>query len=154
MKLKTVIISLVALTAVMALTVGCIEYYGMANGGGMFIDQNDHKVTFGFNAQTNDGETFKGQFQLVDHTTGQKIHISEMEVVGMGVDPEGYDYAGFGGFTNDGVPIVVFVTDYGEPGPDAGDHIAVWYGSVPGPGPVPEPTWYGELVKGNIQIHE
>ena len=155
MKLKTVIISLVALTAVMALTVGCIEeYYGMANGGGMFIDQNDHRVTFGFNAQTNDGETFKGQFQLVDHTTGEQIHISEMEVVGMGADEDGNDYAGFLGFTNDGVPIVVFVTDYGEPGPDAGDFIVVYYGIDNPSYPEDDPFKYGDLVKGNIQIRE
>ena len=151
MKLNTVIISLVILTVAMALTVGCVEeYMGIANGGGMFIDQDGHKVTFGFNAQTNDGETFKGQFQLVDHTTGEKIHISEMEVVGMGADEDGNDYAGFLGFTNDGVPIVVFVTDYGEPGPDAGDFIVVYYDDDMDD----EPSWSGNLVNGNIQIRE
>ena len=146
MKLKTVIISLVALTAAMALTVGCIDYSVMANGGGMFIDQNDHKVTFGFNAQGNDDATFKGQFQLVDHTTGQKIHVSEMVLV-YKIDGE----AQFIGITNDEVPVAVLVMDKGEPGPDAGDYIKVYYDYLPSD---TEPTWSGNLVKGNIQIRD
>ena len=140
MKLKTVLISLVILTAAMALTVGCI---GMANGGGMFIDQNGHKVTFGFNAKAIDEDTFKGKFNLVDHATGQKIHVSEMLAVGV-EDTE----AIFMGETNDGVPVVVHVIDNGEPGPDEGDYIAVYYEGL-------EPSsWYGNLVKGNIQIRD
>ena len=140
MKLKTVVISLVILTAAMALTVGCI---GMANGGGMFIDQNGHKVTFGFNAKAIDDETFKGKFNLVDHETGQKIHVSEMLEVGV-EDTE----AIFMGETNDGVPVVVHVIDNGEPGPDAGDYIEVYYESSP------VSYWYGYLVKGNIQTRD
>ncbi|MCD4841921.1 MAG: hypothetical protein K8R08_07975 [Methanosarcinales archaeon] len=145
MKLKTVIISLVALTAVMALTIGCIDS-GKANGGGMFIDQNEHKVTFGFNAQGDGCDTFKGQFQLVDHETGQKIHVSEMYRVDVDNDE-----AKFKGFTKDGVQVIVYVTDHGEPGPDAGDYIAVYYDISPQCEP---PTWDGNLVKGNIQIHK
>ena len=151
MKLKTVLISLVILTAAMALTVGCI---GMANGGGMFIDQNGHKVTFGFNAKANDDETFKGQFQLVDHETGQKIHVSEMLVL---VGP--YEYgevhvgpneAYFAGETNDGAIVGVHVIDNGEPGPDEDDYIAVYYDDDM----YDEPSWSGYLVKGNIQIRD
>ena len=151
MKLKTVVISLVILTAAMALTVGCI---GMANGGGMFIDQNGHKVTFGFNAKAIDDETFKGQFQLVDHETGQKIHVSEMLVL---VGPcefrgvhVGSNEAWFGGETNDGAIVGVHVIDNGEPGPDEGDYIAVYYNDDL----FNHPSWSGNLVKGNIQIHD
>ena len=141
MKLKTVVISLVIVTAAMALTVGSI---GLVNGGGMFIDQNDHKVTFGFNAQeTNDDGTLKGEFNLVDHATGQKIHVSEMLYVLVG-----NDLAFFNGVTKDGVLVVVFLTDYGEPGPDAGDYIEVYYGDLQ------QLSWSGNLVKGNIQIRD
>ena len=152
MKLKTVVISLVILTAAMALTVGCI---GMANGGGMFIDQNGHKVTFGFNAKAIDDETFKGQFQLVDHETGQKIHVSEMQGVFMGPYEFGDVHVGpneawFGGLDDDEVPVLVNVIDNGEPGPDEGDYIAVYYDDDM----YDEPSWSGYLVKGNIQIHK
>ncbi len=147
MKVKTVVISLVIITVAMALTVGSI---GLANGGGMFIDQNGHRVTFGFNAkanddETNDDETLKGKFQLKDHVTGQKIHVSEMQFICMGTD-----LAFFNGTTKDGVLVVVFLTDYGEPGPDAGDYIEVYYD----PNGPTETAWCGNLVKGNIQIRD
>jgi hypothetical protein len=140
MKLKTVIISLVILTAAIALTVGSL---GMTNGGGMFIDQDGHMVTFGFNVKTIDKETFQGEFELVDHGTGQKIHVSEMQGVLIGTN-----VAIFQGITEDGVTVVVFEADYDEPGPDAGDYIEVYYCDLQ------QLSWSGHLVKGNIQIRD
>ena len=66
-------------------------------------------------------------------------------------DLAGNDQAIFSGLTKDGVQVVVYVTDHGEPGPDAGDYIAVYYDISPQFEP---PTWDGNLVKGNIQIHK
>ena len=145
MKLKTVVISLLIITAAMALTVGSI---GMVNGGGMFIDKDSgHRVTFGFNVKANDDdtndETLKGKFQLKDHVTGQEIHVSEMQFVCVGTER-----AFFSGVTKDEVPVVVFITDYGEPGPDADDYIEVYYGDSQ------QLSWCGNLVKGNIQISD
>ena len=140
MKLKTVIISLLILTAAMALTVGSL---GMTNGGGMFIDQNGHKITFGFNAKVIDEETFQGEFQLVDHGTGQKIQVSEMLGVVIG-----NNVAFFHGVTKDGVTVVVFETDYGEPEPDAVDYIEVYYCDLQ------QLSWRGNLIMGNIQIRD
>lgn len=138
MKLKTVVISLVILTVAMDLTVGSL---GMVNGGGMFIDQNEHKITFGFNAKVIDEETFQGEFQLVDHGTGQKIHVSEIQDIIMGDN-----VAFFSGLTKDGV--IVVVCYYDKPGPDESDYIEVYYDDSP------QPYWYGNLVKGNIQIRD
>jgi hypothetical protein len=146
MKLNTVLISLLIVTAATALTVGSI---GMANGGGMFIDEiSGHRVTFGFNVKANDDEinddeTLKGKFQLKDHVTGQEIHVSEILEAYMGTD-----LAFFSGVTKDGVLVVVFISDFGEPGPDAGEYIKVYYGDSQ------ELSWCGNLVKGNIQIRD
>jgi hypothetical protein len=138
MKLKTAIISLVILTVEMDLTVGSL---GMVNGGGMFIDQNEHKITFGFNVKVIDEETFQGELQLVDHGTGQKIHVSEIQDIIMGDNA-----ALFSGVTKDGVNVVVCY--YDKPEPDDFDYIEVYYNSTQ------DPYWYGNLTKGNIQIRD
>lgn len=138
MKLKTAIISLVILTVAMDLTVGSL---GMVNGGGMFIDQNEHKITFGFNAKVIDEETLQGEFQLVDHGNGTKIHVSEIRDIDMG-----NNIAFFSGLTKDGV--IVVVCYYDRPGPDDSDYIEVYYDGSP------KRYWYGNLTKGNIQIRD
>ena len=149
-KLIKPIVCLVILLVVIALTTSCVD---KATGGGWFIDEDGHKCTFGFNAiGKGEGEdwTYTGQFQFKDYATGQKIHLKVMGLISFD-DTSVY----FGGYDKDGIPVVVFVEDLGEPGVDAGDCIAIWYNPDPetfNPD-IDPPDWYGTLGGGNIQAH-
>ena len=157
-KLIKPIVCLVILLVVIALTTGCLGNVDKATGGGWFIDETTgNKCTFGFNAQLKDNQgavenekIYTGQFQFKDYATGQKIHLKVMGLISFD-DTSAY----FGGYDKDGIPVVVFVEDLGEPGVDAGDCIAIWYNPDPetfNPD-IDPPDWYGTLGGGNIQAH-
>ena len=143
-KLTKPILFLAILLIAIALLAGC-----KATGGGWFIDEvTGNKCTFGFNARAKGDEpdyTFKGQFQFKDLVTGQKIHIDEMLRV-----QANESASAFQGFDKDGILVSVIVTDWGEPGADAGDHININYNYQGSPSIV----WYGYLEGGNIQTFE
>ena len=137
---------LAILLLAIALMTGCVD---KATGGGWFYDCDGDKCTFGFNAQRTEGNVYKGQFQFQDHGNRMKIHIDEMMFFSdLGI-------VWFGGTDKEGKGVVVAVTDMGEPGPGAGDSIAIWYDifdfSSP---PSLLPDWVGVIEGGNIQLHE
>ncbi len=149
---KLTIVGMIALLAVVVLAAGCVS---KATGGGWFISDSSStnpgdKVTFGFNVNVDKDGNAKGQMQLVDHETGQKVHIEEMNLIVPVPNEVPPDSAFFGGLDKDGVQVFVLVTDTGEPGPSKGDSIAVWYGTTPFLNP---PTWEGTIDGGNIQTH-
>jgi len=135
---------LALLVMAVGLLTGCCPEGGKVTGGGWFLDNGEDKVTFGFNAQgeydeDEEGYVFKGQFQAVNHGTGDKLHANEI----VGKDLDGI-YAKFKGVDKDGEVVTVRVWDLGEPGASVGDHIKIkcQYG-----------TWKGFLEGGNIKIH-
>ena len=172
-KLLKFAVCLALLVMVMVLFTGC-----KVTGGGWFIDGyygdngNDNgngsgsmsvrggneetKCTFGFNAQGTEIDKrwkFKGQFQFKEHKKGgMKIHIDDMVLL---LDFDSVVL--FGGTDKEGeVGVAVAVTDMGEPGPGAGDAIAIWYdldvSSLFDP-PSWVPDWGGVIQGGNIQVH-
>ena len=94
---------LLILISVLLLGIGCNKI----TGGGWFIDENTgNKITFGLNAQPLDeplivemnGETFeglyaKGQLQLIDHVTKERIHCTFVGTAN-GSDPTVSDFGG------------------------------------------------------------
>ena len=157
------IVCLVILLFVIALTTGCIGYVSKATGGGWFIDEEtQHKCTFGFNVNLKDNpgavqndKTFTGQFQFKDHGTGTKIHLDEITYIEPDDSMTVNNIAYFEGWDKGGNFVVVAVLDLGEPGPDAGDCIAIWYNPDPDTfdPDIDPPDWYGTLGGGNIQAH-
>ena len=142
------------LVAVLALVgVGCVEIgNNKATGGGWFINEVDgNKITFGFNAQATNGETAKGQFQLIDHDSGTKVHGT----FSVTIDDTATSLSLFTGTCSingdDGHSLYVLFYDAGEPGVNAGDGIAIGIDIDPD---VDDPTYYGVLSGGNIQIHK
>ena len=152
-KLIKPIVCLAILLVAIALLTGCLGNVDKATGGGWFIDKNTgNKCTFGFNANlkdnteaVNNDKIYIGQFQFKDHETGQKIHLEVMGLISLD-DTSAY----FGGYDKDGIPVVVFVEDLGEPGVDPGDYIEIYYDFDESVDP-PEPSWAGVLEGGNIQ---
>ena len=139
---------LAILLMVVVLFTGC-----KVTGGGWFLDvveEEETKCTFGLNAQGEWDEgvgwfVYKGQFQFNDHA-GTKIHVEVMQMTQFGDD-----YAEFSGVAKSGEAVIVWVEDHGEPGPDAGDYIAIWINGLPLFDP---PSYEGEILGGNIQVHE
>ncbi len=132
--------------------VGCIDIgNNKATGGGWFINEADgNRITFGFNAQATNGETAKGRFQLIDHDSGTKIHGT----ISITIDDTASALSYFAGTCtvngDQGHSLHVFLYDAGEPGVNAGDAIAIGIDIDP---EVDDPTYYGVLGGGNIQIH-
>ena len=131
---------LAMLVMVLALFTGCAD---KATGGGWFYEGcEDNKVTFGFNAQRVEECVYKGQFQAVNHGTGEKFHMNEIVFL----EPLSYVTVNFTGQDKDDNWVNVTVTDLGEPGASEGDSILILH-QVYG-------MWAGSLEGGNIQLHE
>lgn len=172
MKAKSVLVAL--LVAALALVgAGC-----KATGGGWFNDIDDGKVTFGFNAQSTDGETdaplppplpgwetmaAKGQFQMVVHGTKDSPTKTRMHGTFTGTwasnqPVEDWSYfCGMGSINGgDTKPFFIQFHDFGEPGPSKGDDIIIVIGTNdPNPSSwPPDISMYdGVLEGGNIKIH-
>ena len=139
---------LAILVMVVALFTGCI-LTGKVTGGGWFIDGQDNKCTFGFNAhgdcREGEGLIYKGQFQFNDHD-GCKIHAKVLSLLDFGDT-----YALFHGVDDKELDVYVYVEDMGQPGADPGDYIAIWYDADHWWDP---PTYEGELGGGNLKVHK
>lgn len=151
--MKPKYMAIVLLVAVLALLgTGCNK----VTGGGWFIDEaTDHKITFGFNAQPIDGVAddqgfikAKGQFQLVDHDTKEKMH-------GTFTATWATVSSGSSGATGtcsingqDDVEFYIAAADGGS-GLDAEDHITIFIYTEP-----EETVYAGSLKGGNIKVHE
>lgn len=126
---------------------------GKVIGGGYFMNEGtmnpDAKCTFGFNAQGDgdfcEGFEFKGQFQFNDHVDN-KIHLKVMELREILFVENALVFSGMDG----NVEVWVRVDDLGQPGPDNGDYIKIWYDKDPRWN---DPDWEGALEGGNIKIH-
>ena len=146
MKAKYILVSIL-IVALTFFGMGCVNIDAKVTGGGKFTDSGTgQKITFGLNAQASEDGTFKGQFQLIDHSTKPltRVHGTFEGVIFVGVwggectiNGEGpYDFA------------ASFI-DVGEPGanPGDGDVINIWIDD-------PNETFYsGNLEGGNIQVH-
>jgi len=134
---------LAMLVMVLALFTGCAD---KATGGGWFYDKAggevENKVTFGFNAQRVEECVYKGQFQAVNHGTGEKFHMNEI----IFAEPIGFVTVNFLGQDKNGDWVDVTVTDLGEPGASEGDWIVILHEAYG--------IWKGSLEGGNIQLHE
>ena len=160
MKIFKIALAIILMVGLLAGTMGCKK----TTGGGWFIDEfTGNKVTFGFNAQPV-GEPWidpygnwyrdaKGQFQLIDH--GAKIRIHGTFTTTWAEDGTNEtDFVSYDASVNGvgGYGVCVLLRDYGEPGPSAGDAIAIpWvrdsFGNV-----VYDAQGY--LGGGNIQVHK
>jgi len=158
MKAKLALI--VALVAVLALAgVGC-DTGAKVTGGGWFNDSmngvydsatdtwSGNRVNFGFNAQVDKNGEVKGQFQLIDHDANINLHgtFDHMDILGLwgGVCV----VKGIGSVNGEDVPFELSCIDAGEPGPSAGDMVAVWVYAD-------SPLFYsGYLEGGNVQVHK
>ena len=160
----------VLLVAVLAMVgAGC-----KTTGGGWFNDVDDGKVTFGFNAQSTDGDTdapppqpppgwetmaAKGQFQMVVHDTKTRMHGT---FTGTWVSSQTGGESYFGGTcsVNGEAPEPFFIQcrDLGEPGFSEGDQIIIVIGTDDPGAWVLDPSSYllysGTLGGGNIQVHK
>lgn len=142
--MKKLILLFFVLSVAALLMTGCLEV-DKVTGGGWFtkcICGEEVKVTFGFNAQDKGDGIYSGQFQLVEHRKdGLDFHVNDM----WGLWDNNINAVTFNGATKEDVPVCVTVWDEGEPGPDAGDMIAILYGLFP--------YYYGNIDGGNIQFH-
>jgi hypothetical protein len=146
MKSKMILIMASVLLVIVFAISGC----GTKATGGGFIRTaapcSEEKATFGFNAQlledVEEGEpNAKGQFQLVDHGTGEKFHGV---ITGMVVGLDNNYTVGFYGETKDGTPLQVIVTDLDQDGVvKDGDLIEIWIGDYHNE---------GQLQGGNINV--
>ncbi len=117
-------------------------------GGGWFIDDSsDNKITFGFDGKQTPEHPrnyiAKGQFQLVDHGTGDRIHgiIEEISTSGL-------KFKGSCSKNGQGDYILrVMLLDLGKPGVQPGDKIfvTIWESPIR--------SYTGELKGGNIKVH-
>ena len=131
---------LAMLVMVLALFTGCAD---KATGGGWFYEGcEENKVTFGFNARQVEECVYKGQFQAVNHGTGEKFHMGEIIIA----EQVWFDTIDFAGQDKGGSFVNVIVTDKGEPGASEGDWIAIFHEEYG--------LWEGSLEGGNIQLHE
>ena len=118
-------------------------------GGGWFIDDSSgNKITFGFDGkQTPEpprNYIAKGQFKLVDHGSGDRIHGIIEEILVGGLAFKGScSINGQGDYT-----FYVRFSDRGKPGAEPGDeiYVAIWESSMR--------FYEGELKGGNIKIHK
>lgn len=152
MKFKlTTVLALLLLVALMVVGVGCSK----ATGGGWFLDEEGDLVTFGFTAQPVDSDEVegtiaaKGQFQLVDHSTKPPTRIhGTFTATDAATDEWASVFEGTCSIDGEGGhALVVGFRDEGEPGPDAGDAIAVY---VDGDD---DPLYEAYLGGGNIRVH-
>ena len=141
---------MVLLLAVVLMT-GCY-IDDKVTGGGRFESTGTSttqglKCTFGFNAQGEgwlcDGVEYKGQFQFNDHD-GVKLHmaVAHLEDVSSTDHPNLYRIEGVD--KKSGEKIEVYIQDLGQPGPDEGDGITVYWDDL---------VWQGVLEGGNIVVH-
>lgn len=147
---KYMVVVMVLFGVVVLMTGCCID--DKVTGGGRFESTGDSsilglKCTFGFNAQGEgclcDGIDYKGQFQFNDHA-GVKLHmaVAHLEDVSSVQYPNVYKIEGVD--KKSGKEIVVYIQDLGQPGPDDGDGITVYWDNL---------VWQGVLEGGNIVIH-
>ena len=116
-------------------------------GGGWFIDDSGNKITFGFDGKQTPEPPLhkyiaKGQFQLVDHASGDRIHgiIEEIK-------PGSLAFTGSCSINGQGdYTFYVRFSDRGKPGVEPGDEIYVAIES-------PMRFYEGELKGGNIKVH-
>ena len=150
----------ILLVAVLALVgTGCGG--DKVTGGGKFTNEvfpnYGNKVTFGFNAQPLDEPALpgmvkaKGQFQLIDHTTGMNVHgtftgtyIVPSEGVSWfsgtcSIDGEGETY------------FEITAADDDKSGLGTGDGVYIMIGAFGDPNQV---IYAGYLEGGNIQVHK
>jgi hypothetical protein len=121
---------------------GCVNNY-KSTGGGFLEDCYGNKVTFGYNAQVNDG-AIKGQFQLVDHACGLVVHGTfddYTRVLGQYCLSGDLKVNG-----EDSGQFALWVDDNGEPGTSDLIFVKLW---IPGP----DKIYTGMLDGGNIQVH-
>jgi hypothetical protein len=140
--------------ALFALLAGCTA----VTGGGQFVadgsfdprTQGD-RVTFAFTARpTDDSGAARGQFTLVDHTSGVSIH-AELNVTGSGGNSNETAYYGQGaarvrgtGATYRDGSVVVYAVE-GDP-----DYVVVYlYDSANHP----VMGWSGDVQNGNVTLH-
>ena len=156
-------LAVILVVAVTLLVAGC-DYVSVApiktTGGGWFVDEDGHRVTFGFAAAPTADREARGQFQLIDHgnKTVDKLRMHGSFTVAFDEIPtqayEGNCTWFAGNCTvngTDGYEFAVKFCDEGEPGPSAGDHIELYVGADSGS----VAQWYyaATLEGGNIQIH-
>ena len=158
-KLTILLISLLLLSMLVVGT-GCNKM----TGGGWFIDEvSGSKITVGFNAQPLDEPSdldpdlsqAKGQFQLIDHGTKDRIRVTFIATYD-GDAPVVSDFGGPATINGEGGYIVVVeVHDNGEPGIQAGDLVSLSLFDEDEVDPEnPLRRYYGWLGGGNVQVHE
>ena len=131
-------------------------------GGGWFIDSTTgSKISIGFNGIPQEGDfvvgeytmrNAKGQFQLIDHETGDKIHCNFLGTQELDGKPYVSHFVGSAKLNGeDGYYASLQLhndVDYGTMG--AGDFIAV---SVLNPDLTPVVSYSGFLVEGTAEQH-
>ena len=118
---------------------------GKVTGGGAQLNKD---TNFGFNVQSSDGITFKGELEYQDRATNINLHSVDMKF--LSVDPSGTKSTFSGTATvngKEGFTFKVYVEDNGEPG--SNDKFSITINEVPG-GYTKSVT----LAKGNVQIHK
>ena len=125
------------------ITVIVVPTPGKVTAGGAQLDKN---TNFGFNIQSNDGDSFKGQLEYRDKTAGINIHSADMTLLSVSED---HLSAVVEGMAKDGSTFTILVEDNGEPGKNNFFLITIKdsNGQV-----IYEQE--GNLSKGNIQIHK
>jgi len=144
--MKTKLAVGLALVLVVTLGLGCLPTKAIVTGGG-WLEECDSKVNFGFNVQATQvgfmDYDYKGQFQLVDHSTRPVTRIH-------GTFTGKFSSYAKGTCTINGEGPYTFyldVEDEGEPGIDDGIWVRI---KIPGP----DIYYSGVISGGNIKIHE
>ena len=118
---------------------------GKVTGGGAQLNKD---TNFGFNVQSSDGITFKGELEYQDRAANINLHSVDMKF--LSVNPSGTNATFSGTATvngKEGFTFKVYVEDNGEPG--SNDKFSITIKEVPG-GYTKSVT----LAKGNVQIHK
>jgi len=150
--LVTASLVLLLLAGLSALGLGCNK----ATGGGSFIsydpyDEADIRLTVGFNAQPTDGDTAKGEFQVIAHHLDNSVTRVRGTFEGT-ADGQDRNEAEFWGTCSvngqDGYDLYAYFLDEGQPG--TWDWVYVRVSNSGGA----YYEWWGTLRSGNIQVHK
>ena len=127
-------------TATVTITVNAVNTPGKVTGGG---GQTDKGANFGFNVQSTDGVTIKGQLEYQDKTVDINLHSTSMTSLNVLPDKTAAAFSGTGTINGSPVTFQVIVKDNGEPGTSDLFSITISNGY----------SSSGTLTKGNIDIH-
>jgi len=128
-------------------TVNDVITPGKITGGGAQISKG---TNFGFNVQSGDGKTVKGELEYQDKDNANNINLHSVKMLSVNVSKDGKKGIFFGTATINGKSGFTFnvqVEDNGEPG--SKDKFSITINEIPG-----GYAKSGTLTKGNIQIHE